>query len=210
MKRTVTLPSNAIKHPSLLHAIIALGSLQLANLQGYSTWTAMKQYHLSIRRVAKNVSTPAARTRVSTLAATLLLGYFEVYQSEHASWCNHLFGASILLGEMPIAGMTRRCLAAKRLRSSSYPAETHDSPSLLGQEQPPLRTDELDYELLMFCTGTQVTPEQYGLRSDQPVDDAVLATSDKDIETFEILRDLLWWYNKLDVYQSFLGGSKLL
>lgn len=165
----------------------------------------MKQYHLSIRRLAKNVSTPAARTRVSTLAATLLLGYFEVYQSEHASWCNHLFGASILLGEMPIAAMTRRCLAAKRFK---YP---ENAPAPTGSRQKvPRHIDDLDYELLWLLTGSQVTPEQYGLRDDEPIDESVLAITEQDIASFETLRDLLWWYNKLDLYQSFLGGSKLL
>jgi hypothetical protein len=172
----------------------------------------MKQYHLSIRRLANNVSNPAGRTRISTLAATLLLGYFEVYQSEHASWCNHLFGASILLGEMPIADMTRRCLAAKRLRSSSQLADDFDPTDPFSFTQPPptKRPDELDYELLSELSGTQVTPDQYGLIDGQPVDDAILSATDRDIENYEILRDLLWWYNKLDVYQSFLGGSKLL
>lgn len=171
----------------------------------------MKQYHLSIRRLAKNVSTPAARGRIATLAATLLLGYFEVYQSEHASWCNHLFGASILLGEMPIANMTRRCLAAKRLRETSqlqrgFNAESYPFDHTSTEKS----IDDLDYDLLTVLSGTLVTPDQYGLRRDQPIDEAILATTDKEIESFETLRDLLWWYNKLDVYQSFLGGSKLL
>ncbi|KAK0391065.1 hypothetical protein NLU13_0567 [Sarocladium strictum] len=207
-----TLPANALKHPSLLHAILALGSLQYSNLRGQSTWTAMKQYHLSIRRLSKNLSNPAGRTRISTLAATLLLGYFEVYQSEHASWCNHLFGASILLSEMPIVDMTRRCLAAKRLRSTSQFEGNFNPADPFGFPQPPnaKALDELDYELLSDLTGAHITAEQYGLADGQPVDDAILATTDKDIENYETLRDLVWWYNKLDVYQSFLGGSKLL
>jgi hypothetical protein len=207
-----TLPANALKHPSLLHAILALGSLQYSNLQGQSTWTAMKQYHLSIRRLSINVGNPSGRTRISTLAATLLLGYFEVYQSEHASWCNHLFGASILLGEMPLADMTRRCLAAKRLKAEAQFAEPLDpnNPFVYTHMPSMKTTDNLDYKFLTELTGTEVTPEQYGLQVDQPVDDSVLSVTDKDIESYETIRDLLWWYNKLDVYQSFLGGSKLL
>ena len=34
--------------------------------------------------------------------------------------------------------------------------------------------------------------------------------TERDVETYEQLRDLYWWYCKMDVYQSFLGGTRPL
>jgi hypothetical protein len=55
-----------------------------------------------------------------------------------------------------------------------------------------------------------VTAEDYGLQEGQLLEEECLWTTDKDIETYDILRDLFWWYAKMDVYQSMLGGTKLL
>lgn len=68
----------------------------------------------------------------------------------------------------------------------------------------------LDYELLTTLTGFHVAPSDYGLREDQVLSSSSSSVTDKDIADYENLRDLFWWYCKMDVYQSILGGAKLL
>ena len=194
-----TFPVLSLNHPGLLHAIMAIASLQIAKLRGTPATAALKHYHWSIRRIAKNVRTPLRRTKLSTLAATLLLAYFEVWSSDHTKWCSHLFGARLLFKEIALKDMSRVCLPAKRIRwlastgSGKYPGD-------------------IDYQLLSIITGRRVSAEDYGLDFDegQPLDGRCYFTTDKDIEQYDILRDLFWWYAKMDVYQSILGGTKLL
>ncbi|PHH82035.1 hypothetical protein CDD83_3384 [Cordyceps sp. RAO-2017] len=191
-----TFPVLSLNHPGLLHAIMAIASLQLAKLQGTPPTAAMRHYHWSIRRIAKNVRTPLRRTKLSTLAATLLLAYFEVWSSEHTKWCSHLFGARLLFRELRLREMSRVCLPLKRLRWSS------------GAGAGKFFSD-VDYNLLSVITGTRVSPEDYGLQEGQPLDERCIGVTDKDLEHYDILRDLFWWYGKMDVYQSILGGTKL-
>lgn len=193
--------------------MLALASLQIAKLQKVPPTAAMKHYHLAIRRIAKNVKTPSRRTQPPTLAATLLLAYFEVWSSDHDRWCNHLFGARILLRETPLRAMTRQCLPAKRLKQQQKDTEQHNHfnsffPGLNLNARSELMI--LDYQLLTAITGQHVTPESYGMGEDQPIDSSIQATTERDIEQYENLRDLYWWYCKMDVYQSILGGTKLL
>ncbi|PHH76777.1 hypothetical protein CDD80_1227 [Ophiocordyceps camponoti-rufipedis] len=192
-----TFPVLSLNHPGLLHAIMAIASLQVAKIQGTPATAALKHYHLSIRRIAKNVRSPLRRTKLSTLAATLLLAYFEVWSSDHTKWCSHLFGARHLFREIALRDMSRICLPAKRLRWST---------GLSAAEAPPV---DLDYQLLTVISGTRVSAEDYGLQEDQPLDQRCLFLTDKDLEQYDILRDLFWWYSKMDVYQSILGGTRL-
>ena len=63
---------------------------------------------------------------------------------------------------------------------------------------------------LSSITGLNLRHEDYG----QGIDDDEVITekfsTDRDIENYEHLRDLYWWYSKMEVYQSILGGTKLL
>lgn len=176
---------------------MAIASLQIAKLQQTPATAALKHYHWSIRRIAKNVKSPLKRSKLSTLAATLLLGYFEVWSSDHMKWCSHLFGARLLFKEIPMRDMSRVCLPVKRIKG-------------LAGAGPGKESSDLDYHLLSIITGTLVSAEDYGLQDGQPLDERCLYTTDRDVEQYDILRDLFWWYGKMDVYQSILGGTKLL
>lgn len=192
--------------------MLALASLQIAKLQGVPATAAMKHYHLAIRRVAKNVKSPRRRMQPATLAATLLLSYFEVWQSDHSKWCNHLFGARILFREIPLRWMSRHCLPAKRRRLRQKDAE-----ELLQMNTyyagfkfvPKSQLFDLNYSLLTALSGQLVTPDDHGLDNESDHETPGSA-SDKDIDDYENLRDLYWWYCKMDVYQSMLGGTALL
>ncbi|KAL7822900.1 hypothetical protein V8C26DRAFT_191316 [Trichoderma gracile] len=210
------IPSLALQHLGLFHAMLALASLQLAKLRDNPPTAALRHYHRAIRRIAKNVKSPSRRTQPATLAATLLLGYFEVWSSDHTKWCNHLFGARILFREMSLGDMTRACFPAKRMRqrreaggyqlghvgSYFHHSHAHAAPAQSGQRS-------FDYGFLNAITGLAVSPEDYGDAEHQPSQDRRSPVSDTEIERYDIICDLFWWYCKMDVYQSILGGTKL-
>jgi hypothetical protein len=74
----------------------------------------------------------------------------------------------------------------------------------------PRDPNALDFDLLTTLTGYRVVAEDYGLREDQLFQGGQPSPTEKDIEKFENLRDLYWWYCKMDVYQTLIGGTKLL
>lgn len=198
----------SLQHPGLLHAMLALASLQVCHIQSTPATAAHKHYHLAIRRVAKNVKTQSRRLQPATLAATLLLAYFEVWNSEHTRWASHLYGARILFAEMSLRNMGRRCLPVQSLRARQAVAQSWDFSGMGGAL--PSDPNGLDYGLMTTITGFRVTPDDYCLGDAQVLGQRYTNVTDKDIETFENLRDLFWWYCKMDVYQSMLGGTKLL
>lgn len=185
---------------------MAVGSLQIATLQSTPAIAALRHYHCSIRRNARNVSTPVRNTKPTTVATTLILAYFEVWSSDHTKWCNHLLGGRLLFKQIPLRRMSRICLPVKRMRE--FPSPLSDPKTKpIGPKRDP---SDLDYGLLSSITGNRVAAEDYGLQHGQPLDDECLWTTEKDIDNYDILRDLFWWYAKMDVYQSMLGGTKLL
>ncbi|KHN98150.1 Zn(2)-C6 fungal-type DNA-binding domain protein [Metarhizium album ARSEF 1941] len=198
-----TFPLLSFHHPGLFHAIMAIASLQIANLQNTPATAALRHYHISLRRNARNVSSPQINTKPTTVATTLLLAYFEVWSSDHTKWCNHLLGGRLLFRQIPLRQMSRICLPVKRMRH--FPSPLSATPSIGPRRDPA----DLDYGLLSTITGRRVTAEDYGLQEGQLLDEECLWTTDKDIETYDTLRDLFWWYAKMDVYQSMLGGTKL-
>lgn len=198
----------AFQHPGLLQAMLAMSSLQIARLQRIPPTAAHKHYHIALRRIAKNVRSVSKRVHPATIAATLLLGYFEVWNSEHTSWCNHLYGARSLFAEIPLRRLSQKCLPVKSMKERQKLMKQMGLASIGS----PIPKDPatLDYELLTTLTGFHVAPSDYGLREDQVLSSSSSSVTDKDIADYENLRDLFWWYCKMDVYQSILGGAKLL
>lgn len=207
-----TFPVISLNHPALLHSMLALGALQIAKLQNIPATAAMKHYHLAIRRIAKNVNTPIRRTQPATVAATLLLSYFEVWSSDHTKWCNHLLGARILFSEIPLRAMSRKYLPVKRFKQAEKDAQNQNQmdsffPGLSIPSQSEL--NDLDYDILRAISGQDITADDYGLGEGQSINLSSKVT-DRDIEHYENMRDLFWWYCKMDVYQSMLAGTRLL
>jgi hypothetical protein len=206
-----TFPVISLNHPALLHSMLALGALQIAKLQNIPATAAMKHYHLAIRRIARNVNTPLRRTQPATIAATLLLSYFEVWSSDHTKWCNHLLGARILFSEIPLRDMSKKFLPVKRFKQAEKDAQNQNQmdsffPGLSIPSQSEL--NDHDYDLLQTISGQNITAENYGLGENQGIDLSNSVT-DRDIEHYENVRDLFWWYCKMDVYQSMLAGTRL-
>ncbi|KAI1437187.1 hypothetical protein GGR50DRAFT_118455 [Xylaria sp. CBS 124048] len=208
-------PIMAFSHPALLQAMLALGSLQIAKLQKVPPTASLKHYHLAIRRIAKNVSRPARRTQTANLAATLILAFYEVWNSDHDKWCRHLLGARWIIKEIPLSAMTRAIMGIKmqkrheEVERSQFQTfgdydSTEDSGFLYKD------WDLMDVSLLSTIMGYEVSYDDLGMLpehlSSHPRPKYIY--TDKDIERYEQLSDLFWWYCKMDVYQSILGGTR--
>lgn len=223
-----TFPIIAFNHPALLQAILALGSLQMAKLQGIPATASMKHYHLSLRRLAKNYQSPTRRTQPATLAATLLLGFYEVWNGDHGKWCKHMWGARAIIREIPLKEMTKAVLGLRRRRHERLrnllmqrqqqqgqahfgSSDPHAVPLAEGYSAAEADVAHLNPGLISQITGRAVSYEQFGLvYNEDNQQRSARNYTDRDIETYEHISDLYWWYCKMDVYQSILGATSLL
>ncbi|KAL8829206.1 MAG: hypothetical protein Q9170_006275 [Blastenia crenularia] len=216
---TYTLPMMALGNQGLLHAQLALASLHIAKLQQTSATPSLKHYHYALRRVAKAVGHPVKRREIATLAATLLLGFFEVTTAEHNKWNSHLAGARELIREIDFAGMTKRINAYKAetnmIRKSGMYNYGHEH--RYGKQRRMsfdiLRTDkEIDENMVSILMGYRTRYDDYGQIAEisEPPSHYHLPLTPKDVENFEIQCDLYWWYAKQDMYQSLISGNRLL
>ncbi|RYP38159.1 hypothetical protein DL767_002676 [Monosporascus sp. MG133] len=164
---------------------------------------------------------PGRRAQPANLAATLLLAFYEVWNSDHVKWSKHLLGARWIIREIPLAEMTRSIMAMKteerqrRAQTGRFESEAgFADPN--GQEEDSTTLhrdwDEVNVDLLRAITGKDLTYDEFGMLPEEfsmfPRSKKKLTA--KDIETYERLSDLFWWYAKMDVYQSILGGTRLL
>ena len=219
-----TLPMLALTHQGLLHAMLALASLHISKLQHTSPTPSLKHYHYALRRVAKALGNQKKRKDVATLAATLLLGFYEVTTAEHNKWNSHLSGARELVTDIDFAGMAKkiegdRCqqeeAEAKRmyqLHDGGLEGYLHPYPRSASGDFPAREDRQLNENLISTLMGWRLKYNQYGqiieendrpLSSDKPL-------TPQDIDNFEIQCDLFWWYAKQDVYQSIVSGNRLL
>ena len=211
---TYTLPMMALSQQGLLHAMLALASLHIARLQQTSPAPSLKHYHFALRRVAKAVGLPSKRHGIATLAATLLLGFYEATTAEHNKWNSHLAGARQLVMEIDFAGTT------KQIKEQNAQAKANKYYSGFSGYQQPFSGHrfsddvslEVDNGLISTLMGSKSHFDQYGRIIDPTASTAprMSPLTPKDIETYQIQRDLFWWYCKQDVFQSALSGNRLL
>ena len=100
----------ALHHQGLLHAMLALASLHIARLQGASVTPSFKHYAYALKRIHHCVGHPQKRHLISTVAASLLLGYYEVITGDQVKWSSHLLGAK---QQGPLVGSRCRYFAGK-------------------------------------------------------------------------------------------------
>jgi hypothetical protein len=224
---TYTFPIIAFNHPALLQAMLALSSLQMAKLQGIPATASMKHYHLSLRRIAKNYQNTTRRRQSATLAATLLLGFYEVWNSDHDKWCKHMWGARAIIKEIPLREMTKAIMGLKhkarqraREQREQRLRQQHQQQQQFGHGYMGPWAEEDGYEpadvtdvnagLVSQLVGQTVTYDDFGhIYSDEGHQRSSKKYTERDVENFEHLSDLYWWYCKMDVYQSILGATKL-
>lgn len=215
-----TMPMLALTHRGLLHAMLALSSLHIAKIQGTSPTPSLKHYHYALRRVAKALGRHEKRRHVATLAATLLLGFYEVTTAEHNKWNSHLSGARELIMEIDYVSPARRIeFQRERHQEVQAKAREYDPTGLAGvipNQSPSLLTSKppqrLDADLIGTISGWTIRYDRWGPQSSHtqrstPIDQPIRQS---EIEEFDINADLFWWYAKQDVYQSILSGNRLL
>jgi hypothetical protein len=198
--------------------MLALASLHIAKLQNGPITASLKHYAISLRRVAKSVSLPTRRGQPATLAAAMLLAFYECWCADHQKWSNHVLGARMLVREIDFAGTTRHIKSMQlqqRQQEHDRMFQAHQR-GLGGFEDDRSRylvsSEDVDENIVGMLMGKKVQYDQYGQILDDsiPENNGSKAYTLRELETHETQRDLVWWYCKFDVYQSLLGGGPLL
>ncbi|KAL4783642.1 hypothetical protein BJX76DRAFT_246513 [Aspergillus varians] len=214
---TYTLPLKAFQHQALLQAILALGSLHIAYLQEAPSTASLKHYQYALRRVGKAVGLPMQRKQLGTLAATLLLAYYEVMTADHFKWNNHLEGSAQLVREIDFAGITRDLRAQRRNRWLER-SNTHHSffENIYMFNNSDFSDDpfaelevNIDEDIIGCFLGHAVNYDQFGQVEGEHTWPRNRNLTRKDIETFRIQCDLYWWFCKQDWLQSLISAGPL-
>jgi hypothetical protein len=198
--------------------MLAIASLHIAKLQNGPITASLKHYAIGLRRVAKSLSSPSRRGQPSTLAACMLLAFYECWCADHQKWSNHLLGAKQLVREIDFARMTKQIKSMKiqhrrEEQERKYQAEQQ---GVRGYYEDRTRfqaiVEDVDENIVGMLMGKRLRYDQYGRIMDDDVqDDSSGRTyTQRELEIYETQRDLFWWYCKQDVYQSILGGGRLL
>lgn len=220
---TYTLPTLALQNQGLLHSMLALASLHIAKLQHSPPTPSLKHYHYALRRIAKAVGLPTRRQEIATVAATLLLGFYEVLTAEHTKWSSHLAGARQLVMEIDFDGMTKQIRAMKAQSEANRKLQYYGGTegSYFGENHHGRRpfdeaiwdkNRDVDENLVSTIMGRQIRYDQFGqvIEDPPPADMGFKVFTSKDLENYETQSDLFWWYCKQDVYQCIVSGNRLL
>ncbi|KAL4797029.1 hypothetical protein BDV19DRAFT_63049 [Aspergillus venezuelensis] len=213
---TYTLPLKAFQHQALQQAILALGCLHIEYLQGQPSTASLKHYQYALRRVGKAVGLPNQRKQVGTLAATLLLAYYEVMTADHTKWNNHLTGSAQLIREIDWAGITRNLRAQRRNRwiersnNHSFFDEIYmfNNPTCEDDPFAELETN-IDQDVIGRLIGRAINYDQFGEVEEGHARPRKKHFTRKDIENFRTQCDLYWWYCKQDWLQSIISAGPL-
>lgn len=183
----------------------------MAVLKGDVPTASWLHYGLCTRRSSKNYRSAQRRAEPATLAATLLLGFYEVWSSNHEKWCTHMLGARQLIKETPYREMSRQILKIHQQRRQNLMARR--AQNQYGAFLPHVSNSnhdiaDIDLGLVKRLSGKPMNFVDG--RSESAARSKTRHCTDRDIESFEHMMDLYWWFCKMDVYQSTLGASKLL
>ena len=215
---TYIMPMAALHHQGLLQAILAISSLHIAKLQRASETPSFKHYGYALKRIHRSVRNPDQRHSTATLAATMLLGYYEIIAANHTNWNTHIAGAKQLIVEIDFASMTselRRMKAEKALRDQQSSYHTLDMPPLPYNSRPSDvlldQIPDVDEAVIRTLAGMGFHYEQHGrIMENDNKEPGMSSSRPLDIADYETRKDLFWWYCKQDVYQSVISGNTLL
>jgi len=179
----------------------------------------LKHFVIASRKLNRLLATPSKRHKVETLSLCLLLAFYSVMLGDHAKWMMHLKGCSAFLMEHDFAGMAGRMgqprATSKRdpqdLRSECRSNTWNGPASAAGQSQPLLFGEDchIDGALIGKLTGLDI---DYAKQA-QPSDDGGKSQGLPNghvIDDWRTRMDLLFWYIKMDIFQSTLSGDRLL
>ncbi|KEQ59912.1 uncharacterized protein M437DRAFT_14692, partial [Aureobasidium melanogenum CBS 110374] len=211
---THTLPMAALHHQGLLQSMLAISSLQIAKIQGASETPSLKHYAYALKRIHNCVGNPKKRLSVPVLAASLLLGYYECMAANHANWQSHINGARQLVVEIDFAGMTK---TFKQLKTVNRARQDQQMPRFSATGIPQMspdkspqdilldQMDEVDENIVGAICGTGVSYDRYG-----HIGEAMPSPQPFNLETYDTLRDLYWWYCKNDAFHSLISTDPLM
>lgn len=209
------LPSAAMSNPALAHAILAISGLHIAKLQQSAESLALKHVTYAARRVGRLLSLPQRRHDVTTLATVLVLGFYEVLGADHSRWNLHLAGATKLVTEHDLAGLTYR---ARRSRSRAKQILTSYSAQGLPIEASQLGIApslldgvawNLDQKIVSDLTGLSIDYDN--IRSHTTNENEFFQPmTEPEVATYRTKMDLWWWFCKQDMFQSLVSGERLL
>lgn len=209
---TYTLPMMALNHQGLLHSMLALSSLHIAKLQGASVTPSFKHYAYALKRVHHAVGSAKKRHHVTTLAACLMLGFYEVMTADHVKWSSHLLGAKQLFVEIDYAGMTKQWRRKKAEEDAFERTFAYENPGMTMQQPRYLNKEASnlpDERVVSILTGRQLRYDDFGrVVEDQNKDGDT--PQEADITHYETYQDLWWWFVRHDGFQSVISGNPLL
>lgn len=197
--------------------MLAVASLHIAKLQNGPITSSLKHYAIALRRIAKSVSLPARRGQPATLAATMLLGFYDCWCADHQKWSNHLLGATQLVREIDFASVSKYIKVTKaqqrqlQQQEMRYRQEESENEFYDDMNRNQLPDDEVDDNIIGMLMGKRLSYDEYGriIEDNTPDDTRPRVYTQTELDIYENQRDLFWWYAKQDVYQSMLGGGKL-
>lgn len=207
---TYTMPMAALHHRGLLHAMLALASLHIARLKNGNTTPSVMHYAWALKRVHHCVGHPKKRLKLTTIAASMLLGFYEIMAADHMKWNMHLAGSKQLFVEikfdeimqqfrrMKIERASRHHLGDRRRRSDTQPSFSQDD--LLDQ------IPDVDERMISKLVGHEV---RYGDPDHMTTPPSSIRPALNLLE-LGMIKDLYWWYCKQDAYQSIVSGNPLL
>ena len=209
------IPSLALQNTALLHAVLALSAVHIAKLQGTSDAPSLKHFTYAARRVGKLLGPSKQRHDAATLAAVLLLGFYEVLSADHSRWSLHLSGAKNLVMEIDYAGMTRTIFRMRhraKLNCAQNYCTTFEEILQVADIPASLLSDadwEVDQDVLSLLTGYQIDYSgqwQPNLNHQEEYQNF----GETEVEDYKIKCDLRWWYCKQDIFQGMVSGDRLL
>lgn len=213
------LPALALSNRGLLHGLLAVSSLQLAVVHQTSEAVPLKHFVMASKKLAKLISNPSSRHKVETLGLCLILAFYEVLLGDHARWTLHLRGAAAFVMEHDYAGFAR---SVRALRNHAKVRLTHSGipPSQLSFESyahisglpPALLSDEewdVNEPLIRKLTGLDTDFANQVQHSAKSIVMEYSLSQDM-VQEWRTKLDLMWWFVKMDVFQSILSGDRLL
>lgn len=215
---TYTLPLKALGNQGLLHAMLALASLQIARLQGASVTPSYKHYAYSLKRLGRSLGNPKKRLSTTTLATSLLLAYYEVWTAEHVKWSTHLVGAAQLIKELDFRSLTREARRLKAAHTAEEKQFPHQNPEMIiDQKLFNKRLEERamlpDENIVSTIIGQKVNYDDFGMIVEENgarYEKKTNLPEKPDLQGFETLQDLYWWYARHDAFQSIISGNPLM
>jgi hypothetical protein len=197
--------------------MLAMASLHIAKLQKASITPSWKHYAYSLKRLFRALGNPKRRLTVPTLATALLLAFYEVMTAELAKWSTHLGGAAQLLVEMDFRSLTqeaRRLRAAHTAQEKMFPFQNPDMVIDQKQFDKDLQWSAImpDAGLVSTIVGKHVDYDDFGrvFEEGSNQSDTRKGPPERfDLQNYETLQDLYWWYCRQDMIQSVVSGNPL-